>query len=1081
MEAGPPQLSTIGRARAAGGAPRLDAFPAMAIMMMLPLIVGALATLVNSWSGFIEAAFMDMTLTLEGFDYGFGPAECGGEFGECGNSTFDSYRRARELSIVLFMLALVAVTVKDMLKSGMGDLDLGAVDTKTLPEMLKYSVLVMAFLFIFPPVWDAASGTMNNVGIWILNPHYDLAGKGGYAHGAGGRGEMCVGDITYDNLAELAPYVRDADAWTTYRDRDSGLLKDRDSGPMRNGAPSPYGVADNYVIDRGDVLSRECLHDIDQCPDTVSRPVTASAFQIGDILCNPDIRVKYVFRQALGVVEMDAVNPEQVLGAVTGVGGDDILVMILTQFIKSSVTLQVIMVVFMTGVMVDVILSFALAILPIVPFYRFLPMSDKVRLGDYSGAAFALLAMPLVASLVLVAGAGAVANMAADDGEAFGSFFTWLAALSVVLLVIGIPATMVPLIGSAQMQATAAIQTGVQTASFAASTAAATVGGAVRARREGGEFRRLAGMSPGSMSPEQRARYDMLKEAGHDKMSMARAALRGGAAGARGQMFDESGRPTQAFRNAAMPGTGELTAASVRGLGGFEGGDATRGVSGITDSLGTAAADTAAAARKAAPRKHTKEELLQKARERETEAEAELNDAADGVEDALDAAEDAPGFDEATAEARRADGLAEAERNNKSQAVKNAKKVRAKMRAAEAKAEDLGRRVHVLEGRLAGDQTPGEWKAGIEHDMGMMERELADSKISSERRARLGREMGERRGELAEADSMVEAGLTAEEMRDGFAQEMERAKREMAGASKAARSMEASAATLDAEAARAGEAAKRHMSEASAAWDGLAGRAASGEMAGAVGAAITGLYVAKMGEKAAQRRYDDASSVAEDLDTEIGRERRQARWADTMRKEKNEVEKPSPVSGSKWDPDDPGGGRPSGAPPKPPENPPEPPQPPAAAANMIANSIPSAQNTQRGDGDGDSGDQDSDDSLAAPMARSGGGPPPSDAPLVVHGFKPAPQAGGDSDAQSGGEVSGGAGDGGRQQDPWPEPPRRQDWGGAADDDGGAVVGRSNQPPDRPSGGGGTAWGRRRGKRGGGGDPGAVSGVVMPRA
>ena len=1078
MYAGQHSLSTVGRACSMGGSGRLRAFPTMAIMMMLPMMVGALATLVNSWTGFIEAAFMDMTLTLEGFDYGFGPAECGGAFDECGNGTFDSYRRARDLSIALFVLALVAVTIKDMLKGGMGDLDLGAVDTKTLPEMLKYSVLVMAFLFIFPPVWDAASGTMNNVGLWILNPHYDIAGNGGYAHGAGGRGEMCVGGMAYDDLAGLAPYARDADAWAIYRDGASG--------PTRNGEPSPYGVADNYIVDRdGPPLSRECLHDVDQCPGTVSRPLRASAYQMDDILCNPDYRVKYVFRQALGVVEMEAVSPEQVLGAVTGTGGDDILVMILTQFIKSSVSLQVIMVVFMTGVMVDVVTAFALAILPIVPFYRFLPMSDKVRLGDYSGAAFALLAMPLVASLVLVAGAGAVANMAADTGEAFGSFFVWLAALSVVLLVIGIPATMVPLIGSAQMQATAAIQTGVQTVSFVASTAAATAGGAIRGRREGTEFRRLAGMGAGSMSPEQRARYDSLKEAGHGKMSMAGAALRGGAVGMRSQMFDESGKPTQAFRNMAMPGTGELTAASVRGLGGFEGGDATRGVSGMADSMGAAAVQTAGAAKKAAPRKPTREELLEDARKREAEAEGTLNDAADGVGDALDVAEGTPGWNGATAGARRADELATAEKDNQSKASKNAQKTRAKQRATEAKAEDMGRRVRDLEGRLAGNNAPEEWRAGIERDMGMMERELADSNISAERRSEIGRQMGERRGELAEAEGMVEAGLTAGEMRDGFTQEMGNVRRDMAGASRAAQSLEAAAATLDAEAGRAGEAAKRHMAEASAAWDDLAGRAASGEFAGVVGAAITGLHLAKMDEKEAQRRYDDAASVAEDLDREIGRERRQARRADTAgRKEWSvgeEVESPAD-SGTSEDRHrgGAGGGEGGGAPPKPPEDPPKPPPPAAAAANMVANPIPPAQSTQRGGGGG--GDQDDGGGPAAPVARTGGGPPPADAPLVAHGLVATSQSGGDGDGQSGGQGGHVPGEGSHRQDPQPETPRRQDWGGAADDDsGGAAAGRPTQPPDRPSGGEGALWGSRRGKRGGGGDPGAVSGVVMPRA
>ena len=126
----PRRLSTIGWGVApAEPVPRLDGFPTMMIMMMLPMIVGAMATLVNSWTGFIEAAFMDMTLTLEDFDYGFGPVDCGA-WEECGNATFESYQRARDLALLLFMAALVVVGIKDMLKGGLGDVSLGAVDTK---------------------------------------------------------------------------------------------------------------------------------------------------------------------------------------------------------------------------------------------------------------------------------------------------------------------------------------------------------------------------------------------------------------------------------------------------------------------------------------------------------------------------------------------------------------------------------------------------------------------------------------------------------------------------------------------------------------------------------------------------------------------------------------------------------------------------------------------------------------------------------------------------------------------------------------------------------------------------------------
>ena len=622
-------IRTVSAASGCGSPiPVRRAFPTMMIMMLLPVVMSALLGMINSWGGFIEAAFMDMTLTLEGFDYGFGPAECGG-WHECGNATFESYQHARLLSFALFVMALVAVALKDMMKGAFGaEMSLGEVDRKSFPEMLKYSVLVFVLLLIFPPVWDAASGLMHNIGVWILNPHYDLAGKGAYEHGSGGRGNMCVGDITHDDMVTLAPFARHFDKWAVYRNGDTD--------PMRNGQPAGYGNADNYLVRDGEVLRRACLHDAnsDTCPwngasgysSPAGRPGMPAGYNIGDILCSPDYRVKYVFRQAIGTTEMSTASPEQILGAVSGVGGDDIMVAILTQFIKSSVTIQIIMVVFMTGVMVDVVTAFALAIIPVVAFYRFLPMSDKVRLGDYSGAAFALLAMPMVASLVLVAGSGAVANMAVDEGDAFDSFFTWLTALSVVLLVIGIPATMVPLIGAGVQQATAAVQTGVQTAQFAGTAIAASAGGAIRGARAQAEYGRLSRMNAGSMTPAQRTRLTQLSEQGYGNMSRARAALSGGMGGMRGQLYDAQGQPTNQFRQAVMPETGRLTAASVQGLMGSGVGDQSTRMSGLAGSLAGAATSMAGSTIQEvrAGSKPTNREMLAEAGRQKAEADKNM-------------------------------------------------------------------------------------------------------------------------------------------------------------------------------------------------------------------------------------------------------------------------------------------------------------------------------------------------------------------------------------------------------------------------------------------------------------------------
>ena len=631
-----------------GPVPARGAIAIASIMFLMPVLIGSLVGLMNSWSGFLDAAFMDMTLTLEDFNYGFGPANCGG-LHECGNATFESYQQARLISYVLFILALVAVAMKDMMEAAFGtDVpNLNAAESRKFPEMLKYSVLVFVVLMIFPPVWDFSAGMMNNVGVWILNPHYNLAGKGEYVHGEAGHGEMCSGEITYDEMVALARYVRWGDSWAVYRDGG----KD----PKLGGSPSLYSEADNYLIQDGEVLTRDCLHNVEHssCPwkanvyaDPAPQPATPPGTEIGDVLCNPDYRVKYVFQQAIGITERTAApaTPEQMLQSVSGIGGDDIMVTMLTQFIKSSVTLQVVMVVFMTGVMVDVVTSFALAIIPIVPFYRFLPMSNKVKLGDYSGAAFALLFMPLVASLILVAGAGAVATMAVDEGEGFDLFFTWLTALSVVLLVIGIPSTMVPLIGAGVAQATAAVQTGVQTAQFAGTAMVASAGGAIRGARASGEYSRLKNMT-GPKTQDQQTRFNQLKEQGYGGMSRAHAALSGGMGGARSQMFDEKGNPTQKFQSAVAPGTGNITGESVRGLMDGSGvSDTTKSVSGITDGLMGAATGmagaTAGEVRKG--RKPGKEELAKEAARQKAEAEKEKAEKEKAVEDAkADLAEEA--------------------------------------------------------------------------------------------------------------------------------------------------------------------------------------------------------------------------------------------------------------------------------------------------------------------------------------------------------------------------------------------------------------------------------------------------------
>ena len=110
-------ISKRGRRRTIGK--RRRGFAMSGIMMFLPIIIGAFAQLIIGMTGFVETAFMDMTLSLEGFDYGFGYDHCQALI-ECGNSTFDAYVRSRDLAFMLFTIGLLAIAVKDLF-SGLGE------------------------------------------------------------------------------------------------------------------------------------------------------------------------------------------------------------------------------------------------------------------------------------------------------------------------------------------------------------------------------------------------------------------------------------------------------------------------------------------------------------------------------------------------------------------------------------------------------------------------------------------------------------------------------------------------------------------------------------------------------------------------------------------------------------------------------------------------------------------------------------------------------------------------------------------------------------------------------------------------
>ena len=422
-----------------------------AIIMVSALIVFVTAIIgftINA-TGFLDAVYMDLTLTLPKFGYEIRDGQ------ETGNETFKAFQQMRMIGAGILGGALVYAGIVRVLENE----SIGIVQRGISNQIISNSLIFIVFLLAFPPLWDLGAEVMEDLATWILNPVYSFDP------------ERPCPDEWYEEDGRIIEEYNKSDYKTT------GNITSLDEIPY-SGQQFP-GMNTEHTVEQGQIVSAE-------------------------FVCKPGFKVRYVFNQMMGATELDNINETY------GTGGFDTnqllydlqtfasgqFVNIFLGLTKALVTINILISAFVIGIMADVLIGMIIAAMPVFLFLTLIPKAKKIA-DQFIEALPALFLLPVLSATVIVVGAGFLAGIV-DDGSGNAEntlLYKWIASIGIVFLAVSLPVMLVAMLGKVSSMATQSVTSGVQTSAMITGMAAA--GGAqgiMQGRAAGGGLRSLSGL-----------------------------------------------------------------------------------------------------------------------------------------------------------------------------------------------------------------------------------------------------------------------------------------------------------------------------------------------------------------------------------------------------------------------------------------------------------------------------------------------------------------------------------------------------------------------------------------------------------
>ena len=137
--------------------------PALASVLVvggLVVFMLAIIGLAINLTGFLDAVYMDLALTLPRFEYSF---EGGAE---TGNEIFGAFAQMRFAAGGVMGMALLWAGLARVLEGA------GTVAGGTSNRVISRSLMYLVLFLVFPIVWDGSAAIMEGAALWVLNPNY---------------------------------------------------------------------------------------------------------------------------------------------------------------------------------------------------------------------------------------------------------------------------------------------------------------------------------------------------------------------------------------------------------------------------------------------------------------------------------------------------------------------------------------------------------------------------------------------------------------------------------------------------------------------------------------------------------------------------------------------------------------------------------------------------------------------------------------------------------------------------------------------------------------------------------------------
>ena len=435
--------------------PGTDVYISIGIFLLgTAIMLGVQAGVID----YIKGQMVDLLVTMPNFDI---HVDADGK--EAGNFAYNTYSMLRGISIIFFIVVIILVGIFMVIR------DQDFVKDEQIKHTLKFTLIGIIIIAIFPYIWDGISDASSDAGSWMLNPLYSKfeiepgvtqCGLNNINYNEvrlddyntiNGTMRIDANNVYYCDIPSQNKKIRQVyDNYEVYRDDNTNICNDifTEKYTFTRSIDGIWSI--NYnSIDENDKPDTTMYNLVNENLLMLlqSGKQIESESKIKQQLCDRQLRIDYIFAKAFWGASTNDLNQQNdfigFLGAITsdplGVLQDAVTFVFMRTFMISTL-FSVAIGVFISGSARILITDLIAMGLPIFIMLHLIPYPPDIKkfTNKYITSFIPLLLLPFFAALTIFVGASSLLSLEqgvveSDDSNRRFSF--WIQAMIVISLI----------------------------------------------------------------------------------------------------------------------------------------------------------------------------------------------------------------------------------------------------------------------------------------------------------------------------------------------------------------------------------------------------------------------------------------------------------------------------------------------------------------------------------------------------------------------------------------------------------------------------------------------------------------------